>query len=75
MPLPIPGYGGVGDAGRELLEHGIDDEPVDDAAIARGAGIEAICIERLGDIIEGLKRAFARPGLFLVGLVADPNAF
>ena len=63
----------------EMLVEGLPDretdhEPVDYAAIARGAGIEAIRIERPGDVVEGLKRALAHDGPFLVDLVTDPNA-
>src|SRR5687768_6937220 len=57
-----------------LPEHGTDHEPVDYAAIARSAGIEAIRIERPGDVVEGLKRALAHDGPFLVDLVTDANA-
>ncbi|MDQ0955706.1 pyruvate dehydrogenase (quinone) [Streptomyces phaeochromogenes] len=57
-----------------LPDHETDHEPVDYAAIARSAGIEAIRIERPGDVVEGLKRALAHDGPFLVDLVTDPNA-
>ncbi|KND37580.1 pyruvate dehydrogenase [Streptomyces acidiscabies] len=57
-----------------LPEYETDHAPVDYAAIARGAGIEAIRIERPEDVREGLKRALAHDGPFLVDLVTDPNA-
>ncbi|WP_328584872.1 pyruvate dehydrogenase [Streptomyces sp. NBC_00370] len=57
-----------------LPEHETDHGPVDYAAIARGAGIEAIRIEDPGDVADGLKRALAHDGPFLVDLVTDPNA-
>ncbi|MCX4554765.1 pyruvate dehydrogenase [Streptomyces phaeochromogenes] len=57
-----------------LPDHETDHEPVDYAAIARSAGIEALRIERPGDVVEGLKRALAHDGPFLVDLVTDPNA-
>jgi pyruvate dehydrogenase (quinone) len=40
-------------------EYETDHGPVDYAAIARGAGIEAIRIERPEDVTEGLKQALA----------------
>nr|WP_119611812.1 pyruvate dehydrogenase [Streptomyces acidiscabies] len=57
-----------------LPEYETDHAPVDYAAIARGAGIEAIRIERPEDVREGLKRALAHDGPFLVDLVTNPNA-
>ncbi|PPS87180.1 Pyruvate dehydrogenase [Streptomyces sp. MH60] len=57
-----------------LLEHETDHEAVDYAAIARSAGIEAIRIEHPGEVAEGLKRALAHDGPFLVDRVTDANA-
>lgn len=57
-----------------LPEHETDHGPVDYAAIARSVGIEAIRIERPGDVVDGLKQALAHDGPFLVDLVTDPNA-
>lgn len=57
-----------------LPEHETDHEPVDFAAIARSVGIESIRVEHPGDVTEGLKRALAHDGPFLVDLVTDPNA-
>ncbi|MEU1870477.1 pyruvate dehydrogenase [Streptomyces sp. NPDC019793] len=57
-----------------LPEHETDHDPVDYAAIARGIGIEAIRIEHPGEVVEGLKRALAHDGPFLVDLVTDANA-
>ncbi|MFE9048449.1 pyruvate dehydrogenase [Streptomyces rubiginosohelvolus] len=57
-----------------LPEHETDHEPVDFAAVARSVGIESVRIEHPGDVAEGLKRALAHDGPFLVDLVTDPNA-
>ncbi|MEU0911096.1 pyruvate dehydrogenase [Streptomyces althioticus] len=57
-----------------LPEHGTDHEAVDYAAIARGAGIEAIRVEHPGDVVEGLKQALTHDGPFLLDVVTDPNA-
>ncbi|MFF8794024.1 pyruvate dehydrogenase [Streptomyces globisporus] len=57
-----------------LPEHETDHEPVDFAAVARSVGIESVRIEQPGDVTEGLKRALAHDGPFLVDLVTDPNA-
>ncbi|MFG1667855.1 pyruvate dehydrogenase [Streptomyces sp. Y7] len=57
-----------------LPEYETDHGPVDYAAIARGAGIEAIRIERPEDVVEGLKQALAHDGPVLVDVVTDPNA-
>src|SRR6185437_13591562 len=61
--ISMSGDGGLGMLLVEWLpEHETDHEPVDYAAIARSAGIEAIRIERPGDVVEGLKRALAHDG-------------
>lgn len=57
-----------------LPEHETDHETVDFAAVARSVGIESVRIEHRGDVAEGLKRALAHDGPFLVDLVTDPNA-
>ncbi|MFJ8111720.1 pyruvate dehydrogenase [Streptomyces sp. NPDC096132] len=57
-----------------LPEYETDHGPVDYAAIARGAGIEAIRIERPEDVVAGLKQALAYDGPVLVDVVTDPNA-
>ncbi len=57
-----------------LPEHETDHEPVDFAAVARSVGIESVRIEHPGEVTEGMKRALAHDGPFLVDLVTDPNA-
>lgn len=49
-----------------MPEHETDHGPVDHAAIARAAGIEAIRVERPEDVVGGLKQALAHDGPFLV---------
>lgn len=63
----------------EMLVEGLPDfetdhEPHDFAAIARAAGIEAIRIERPGDVRDGLADGLSRPGPALIEVVTDPNA-
>ncbi len=55
-------------------EYDTDHGPVDRAALARGAGIEAIRIERPEDVVGGFERALAHEGPFLVDVVTDPDA-
>ncbi len=57
-----------------LPSFGTDNGNVDYAAIARAAGLDSVRIEKPGDVREGLKEAFARPGPVLIDLVTDPNA-
>ncbi|WP_436849968.1 thiamine pyrophosphate-dependent enzyme [Streptomyces althioticus] len=44
------------------------------AAIARGAGIEAIRVEHPGDVVDGLKQALTHDGPFLLDVVTDLDA-
>ncbi len=57
-----------------LPSFGTDNGTVDYAAIATAAGLESVRIQEPGDVREGLKEAFARPGPVLIDLVTDPNA-
>jgi pyruvate dehydrogenase (quinone) len=57
-----------------LAEYQTDHEPVDYAAIAAGAGIHAIRIEKPDQIRAGLREALSYDGPCLVDLVTDPNA-
>lgn len=63
----------------EMLVDGLpsfetDHEAVDFAAIARGAGIAAVRVEKPADVRAALATALAAPGPYLVDLVTDPNA-
>jgi pyruvate dehydrogenase (quinone) len=51
-----------------------DHDAVDFAAIAAGAGIDAVRIEKPADVRDGLADALSRPGPVLVDVVTDPNA-
>jgi pyruvate dehydrogenase (quinone) len=62
----------------EMLVEGFPDyqtdhDPVDYAAIAAAAGIPSLRIEKPSEVRDGLARALASPGPFLVDLVTDPN--
>ncbi|MBO2449010.1 pyruvate dehydrogenase [Actinomadura barringtoniae] len=57
-----------------LPDYETDHRPVDFAAIAQGAGIESVRVEKPGDVRAALTRALQSPGPFLVDMVTDPNA-
>jgi len=57
-----------------LPDYETDHRPVDFAAIAKGAGIESVRVEKPGDVRTALSRALESPGPFLVDMVTDPNA-
>ncbi|RSN68960.1 MULTISPECIES: pyruvate dehydrogenase [Actinomadura] len=57
-----------------LPSYETDHEPVDFAAIAAAAGIDASRVERPADVRPALERALAAPGPFLLDVVTDPNA-
>ena len=63
----------------EMLVAGLPDfetdhPPVDFSAIARGAGIDAIRVERPGDVRGALTDGLARSGPVLMEFMTDPNA-
>jgi pyruvate dehydrogenase (quinone) len=51
-----------------------DHEPVDFAAIAQGAGIFAVRVEKPGDVRAALREVLDRDGPALLDVVTDPNA-
>ncbi|TDB97455.1 pyruvate dehydrogenase [Actinomadura sp. 7K534] len=51
-----------------------DHEAVDYAAVARAMGIESSRVERPAEVADGLKRALAAPGPYLLDVATDPNA-
>jgi pyruvate dehydrogenase (quinone) len=51
-----------------------DHGPVDYAAIARGAGIHAVRVEKPDEVRDGLREVLDHPGPALVDLVTDANA-
>jgi pyruvate dehydrogenase (quinone) len=53
---------------------GTDHRPVNYAAIAQAAEIDAIRVEEPGDVRSALAEALAKPGPVLVDLVTDSNA-
>jgi pyruvate dehydrogenase (quinone) len=57
-----------------LPDYETDHRPVDYAAIAKGAGIDSVRVEKPGDVRAALSRALESPGPFLVDMVTDPNA-
>ncbi|HEV3360967.1 MAG TPA: pyruvate dehydrogenase [Pseudonocardiaceae bacterium] len=57
-----------------LVDFETDHDPVDFAAIAHGAGIHSVRIEKPSEVRSGLKEALAYPGPALIDVVTDPNA-
>lgn len=57
-----------------LPDYQTDHAPVDYAAIAQAAGIEALRVTDPGDVRAGLTEALSSSGPFLLDLVTDPNA-
>lgn len=57
-----------------LVDYETDHDPVDFAAIAHGAGIHSVRIEKPSEVRSGLQEALAYPGPALVDVVTDPNA-
>ena len=48
---------------------------VDHAAIAKAVGAQAVRVERADQLSEQIKKAASTPGLTLIDVVTDPNAF
>jgi pyruvate dehydrogenase (quinone) len=57
-----------------LVDYQTDHEPVDFAAIAHGAGIHSVRIEKPTEVRSGLSEALGYPGPVLIDVVTDPNA-
>jgi pyruvate dehydrogenase (quinone) len=57
-----------------LPDFGTDHASVDYAAVAQGAGIFSIRVEKPTEISSALREALAHPGPALVDMVTDPNA-
>jgi pyruvate dehydrogenase (quinone) len=63
----------------EMLVAGLPDfetdhPPIDFSAIARGAGIDAIRVEKPGDVRAALAEGLSRSGPVLMEFMTDPNA-
>jgi pyruvate dehydrogenase (quinone) len=57
-----------------LVDYETDHDPVNFAAIAHGAGIHSVRIEKPSEVRDGLKEALAYNGPALIDVVTDPNA-
>jgi pyruvate dehydrogenase (quinone) len=57
-----------------LVDFETDHDPVDFAAIAHGAGIHSVRIEKPSEVRSGLKEALAYNGPALIDVVTDSNA-
>ncbi|WP_422116303.1 pyruvate dehydrogenase [Brachybacterium sp. UNK5269] len=57
-----------------LPDHGTDHEQVDFAAIAQGAGIDAVRISDPRTLKQQLAAALAAPGPMLIDVITDPDA-
>jgi pyruvate dehydrogenase (quinone) len=57
-----------------LVDYETDHDPVDFAAIAHGAGIHSVRIEKPSEVRSGLQDALAYNGPVLIDVVTDPNA-